>query len=205
MKAIEAPKPRAREDSTTSADNPRPSGRHSRSTSQSYYPPRKTLKTEKDNKTGELKVRAPDFSEWHTYLGDFVIKWTCRGYIAYVFRGLERDLLLTKVENDALEPDKEMLASMAKPFAHMASRSKLGEKYGRVIIDSSESIEAVIAFGMWAARANRIANRYNGKHRKVDISEQSSRANVSTESESAGVSGPAYVSPNGHSPGFGYN
>ena len=111
-----------------------------------------------DGKASAPKVRPPDFSEWADYLGNFALRWAARGYVAFVFRGLDRYELLSDKDNQALELDAEELADIAKPIAHLADRSKLGKRYGRVIIDSSDGVAAAIQIGMWGARVNRIAS-----------------------------------------------
>jgi len=79
--------------------------------------------------------------------------------VAFAFRGIDRYSVLSEQDNLALELDEEQLADISKPIAHMADRSKLGKRYGRIVLDSSDGIAAAIQMGMWAARVNRIAKR----------------------------------------------
>lgn len=153
------------------------------------------------------KINVPDFSEWHDYLGNFVIKWITRGYIAFVFRGIDRWELLSAAENQALELDDKELSDIAKPIAHLANGSKFGKKYGRLLIDSSDGIAAFIQLSMWANRVNRIARRYRpGKERN----ERVVPGEVINEGEPGEfVQGPSFTPQPGYSgngtPGHGYN
>src|SRR5215472_156259 len=106
------------------------------------------------------KIRPPDFREWHDFGANFVFKWLCRGYVGYVFRGIDKERVLNAAELDALEPDAEMLSSATKPLAHMAARSEFMRKNGRAIIDSADGIEALIAVGMYANTVRRIARSH---------------------------------------------
>ena len=114
----------------------------------------------KDDKPAPPKVKAPDFAEWHDFGANFVFKWLCRGYVGYVFRGIDKERVLNAAELDALEPNAEMLSSATKPLAHMASRSAFMTKNGRAIIDSADGIEALIAVGMYANTVRRIARSH---------------------------------------------
>lgn len=190
---LEAPKGRHHADSSAvDADKPpvkRGPGR-----------PRKEPE-EKKPAPAPLKIRPPDFSEWHDYLGDFALKWTWRGYVAFAFRGIDRYDVLSPADNEALELDPEELADIAKPIAHLADRSKFGKRYGRIIIDSSDGVAAFIQLGMAASRVNRIARKY-----REGVSGIVSSAEVGTE-----ISGEASESSNIHdfpavrSTGVGYN
>jgi hypothetical protein len=81
--------------------------------------------------------------------------------------------------------DPESLSDVAKPIAHLADRSKLGKKYGRVIIDSSDGIIAMIQIGMWGSRVNRIARRYregsNDRANVIDIQGRTTGSDVSEQ------------------------
>jgi hypothetical protein len=167
-------------------------------------------KDEKDSKPKPPSVRPPDFSEWHEYVSDFALKWASRGYIAFVFRGVDRYELLSKEDNAALQLSDDALSDVAKPLAHLADRSKLGKKYGRVIIDSSDGVQAMIALGMWGARVNRIANKY----RKIlENGQPSGQAQQSSGSDVPGTAETTEPSTNGYAGanpaaaprGFGYN
>jgi hypothetical protein len=116
-------------------------------------------------KTSTPKISAPNFSEWHEFFGEFAIKWITRAWIAFVFRGIDRFELLSAMDNAALELDPQAQSDIAKPIAHLADRSKFGKKYGRLLIDSTDGVAAMIQLTMWANRVNRIAKKYRGTER----------------------------------------
>lgn len=155
-----------------------------------------------------ITARPPDFSEWHDYIGNFAIKWITRGYVAFAFRGIDRWDLLNEADNRALEIDETALSDIAKPLAHLADRSSLGKKYGRLIVDSSDGIIAMIQLGMWMNRVNRIAKK---TRERLDNGGQSGNTEqVLPDSSGPSVSEPGQAPPsgfqlNGHAPGFGYN
>lgn len=152
------------------------------------------------------KVRAPDFSEWHDYLGNFAIKWITRGYVAFVFRGVDRYELLSDQDNQALELDDEQLSDVAKPLAHLANRSKIATKYGRVVIDSSDGVIACIQLGMWGSRVNRIARKYRETGKQEIISEHASTAPGEDVPGTTEEYRPVGTNLNGsRAPGVGYN
>src|SRR6185437_14129846 len=91
-------------------------------------------KPETPKKPNLKKPTVPDFSEWHTFISDVVIRWAARGFIAANLRGIEQEWM-TREDREALYLDDEELESIARPFASMASRSKIASKYGRSIID----------------------------------------------------------------------
>jgi hypothetical protein len=148
-------------------------------------------------------IHPPDFSEWHDYLGNFVIKWITRGYIAFAFRGIDRWDVLSDGDNRALELDEQALSDIAKPMAHLAAKSKFGGKYGRLVMDSTDGIIAAIQLGMWMNRVNRIASKYR-KAESGDgeqIREQSAGPAVSE----TGAPPPPGIRLNGVAPGHGFN
>lgn len=146
-------------------------------------------------------MAAPDFTEWHEWIGDFVLKWLCRGYIAFAFRGLD-DIPDHIREN--LELGAEERGDIAKPIAHLASRSKGMGKYGRVLIDSTDGVVACITLGMWMARVNRIARQLRNEGAGIEQG-QPSGSDVPEEPGNS-VQGPAYRAGfNGVAVGHGYN
>jgi hypothetical protein len=193
--AIEAP-PKGRHhaaDSSAAEDKPkRPVGR-----------PPGSGKKQNDPPTPPLKIRPPDFSEWHDYLGDFALKWAWRGYVAFAFRGIDRYELLSPSDNEALELDPEELADIAKPIAHLADRSKFGKRYGRVIIDSSDGVAAMIQLGMAAGRVNRIARKYREGTSGV-VSSAAVGGEIPGEAPES-ESGNVHEFPGARATGYGYN
>lgn len=127
--------------------------------------------------------------------------------MAFAFRGVDRWDLLNEADNHALELDETALSDIAKPLAHLADRSKLGKKYGRLIVDSSDGIIALIQLGMWMNRVNRIANR---ARERADNGGPGQQEQVLPDTSGPSVSEPGQAPPsgfrlNGHAPGVGYN
>ncbi len=114
-----------------------------------------------------FKPEIPDFDEWETFIGGLLIRWLARAYVAVALSGLDRNLL-TPDEKEDLELDDDALSAVAKPFAHLASKSKFNKKYGRTIMESRDAIEASVILFMWAGRIGRIKTKYMGKHRKEE-------------------------------------
>ncbi len=165
-------KHRAAEDSADTTDE-KPAPKRGRGRPRIPRPP----KAEKG--PASLNIRPPDFSEWHDYIGNFAVKWITRGFIAFAFRGIDRWEVLSDAENAALELDPSAQSDIAKPLAHFADRSKLGKKYGRIIIDSTDGITALIQLSMWGSRVNRIARRVRERDgRNQQIQEQFSGPDV---------------------------
>src|SRR5271166_66210 len=150
-------------------------------------------------------ANAPNFGEWTEYLSDFALKWVTRAWIAWVFRGIDRYSDVAPQDNAALEMDPKTLRDVAKPIAHMAARSKFGNKYGRVLMDSSDGIAAIIQLTMWANRVSRIAKKYrperhHGEHRVVPgevIRDDSGAEGGSTIPSETFVANPGF-NPSGH-------
>jgi hypothetical protein len=198
---------RAADSESTTADEkprPRPTATKPAPSRTTILPPNRTGKAG-DDKLPPPKVKAPDFSEWHDYFGNFALKWITRGYVAWVFRGVDRYELLSEQDNDALELDEQAASDIAKPLAHMANRSKLAKTYGRVIIDSSDGVAAFITLGMWMNRVNRIAKPYREGHKhehRGTESEAEGGSTIPAESNGQAPEGASYRPP---TPGFGYN
>lgn len=142
-------------------------------------------------------IKPPDFAEWNDFIGSVVIRWASRAFIAVVFRGLDYQRLLTPEELEDLELDDEQLQDLAKPFAHVAIKSKFLTKHGRMIVDSKDAIDAAIVMFMWSARVRRIAKKYRPEKpkrvRKVIRNAQPSGENVPEEPEPASQNGRVVV------------
>jgi hypothetical protein len=150
-------------------------------------------------------INIPNFSEWHDFLGTFVIRWIARAYVAFTFRGIDRYEVLSAIENEALELDDQQLSDIAKPLAHIADRSKFGKKYGRVIIDSSDGIAALIQFTMWANRVNRIAKKVRPERGKHDHRTVPGEVINEGPGGTDVPEGPSQAAYNGNAPGHGFN
>lgn len=134
------------------------------------------------------RVAPPDLREWSGFIGNVVIRWLARGFVAANFRGLPeyRDLL-TDMDREDLELDDKQLAAIAKPMAHTAMKVPVLQRNGRAIIDSAEGIEAAVVLFMWAGRVNRIAKRI--KKEQGIVPERRSRGNRRSRGEPANVDG----------------
>jgi hypothetical protein len=112
-----------------------------------------------------------------------MMRWITRGIVAYVFRGIDDyRSRVTEEEREALELDPEDAAKIARPIAHIAERSAMGQKHGRMLMDSRDGLESMIAITMWANRMNRIAKKYRDpRPQKGHTHRGNSRRNVSGE------------------------
>jgi hypothetical protein len=161
---------------------PRPVGRHRRTPKAAIEaPPKEPRQPKPPPPPAPPKIKPPDFSEWHDFGANFAFKWLCRGYVGYVFRGIDKERVLNSAELRALEPNEEMLSSATKPFAHMADRSKFMKKHGRAIIDSADGLEALIAVGMYANTVRRIA-RIHENDRAPSTGKKTKNVRVKPES-----------------------
>lgn len=107
--------------------------------------------------------KPPDFAEWTEFIGTVVLRWAARGISAVILRGIDRDTI-DPADLDEIDLDEEQLTALAKPFAHVADRSKFLTKHGRAIIDSKDAIEAAVILFMWMGRVNRVAKKYRPRH-----------------------------------------
>jgi len=108
-------------------------------------------------------LKVPDFAEWTDFIGTVMFRWATRGISAVILHGIDRDNL-EQEELDAIDLDDEQLIAIAKPFAHLATRSAFLTKHGREILDSKDAIEAAVIMFMWMGRVNRIAKKYRPRH-----------------------------------------
>lgn len=150
--------------------------------------PRKEASTEADAKPAHAKtqnlspkppiaanLKPPNFAEWSDFFGTVVFRWATRAISTVILRGIDRELL-TPEERDDIDLDDEQLTAIAKPFAHMATRSAFLTKHGRMILDSKDAVEASVIMFMWMGRINRIAKRYRPKHQKPERGKRNERS-----------------------------
>lgn len=112
-------------------------------------------------------LKPPNFAEWSDFFGTVVFRWATRAISTVILRGIDRELL-TPEEKEDIDLDDEQLTAIAKPFAHMATRSAFLTKHGRMILDSKDAVEASVIMFMWMGRINRIAKRYRPQHQKPE-------------------------------------
>lgn len=108
-------------------------------------------------------IKPPDFAEWTDFIGTVMFRWVTRAISAVILRGIDRNVLEPD-ELDDIDLDDEQLTAIAKPFAHVATKSAFLTKHGREILDSKDAIEAAVIMFMWMGRVNRIAKKYRPRH-----------------------------------------
>lgn len=120
----------------------------------------------KDRASAKDTPNPPDFTEWRDFIGEVVLHWFSVAFIAVAFRGIPYHDMLTPEDEADIQLDEDEYNSIARPFAHLVTHSKLNGKYGRVIMNSRDSIESGVVLFMWASRVNRIAKKYKNAYRQ---------------------------------------
>lgn len=150
----------------------------------------------KDNETP--KAGPPRLDEWQDFFSRVLIKGLTERYVSWAFRGIDEELL-TDREMQKLHLLKEERERIARPFSELANKAKFTRKHGRTIIGLSDSIDSVLALGMWFGRVNKIAEKYaktrpvKGKVVKSDVGSGSFEENGTGGSDN-GQSGWQYES-----------
>jgi hypothetical protein len=159
--------------------------------------------TEHTKKVAPPKIEVPDFSEWEDFIATLVLRWAARAFVAVAFRGIDRYEVCSKDDLDDLELDDEELQAVARPFAHIVTKSQMNTKYGRAIMDSRDAIEASVVLFMWGNRVRRIGRKYRGKHERKEPANVDA-VNVTNIGSGENLSGaPAFTATNGYRPGVG--
>ena len=113
----------------------------------------------KDGGTGAPSSGPPKVDEWLDFFSRIVLRAGSDWYIDHAFRGIDENVLsereVKRIQLKEVERDR-----IARPFAELANKTKFTRKHGRSIIATSESIESIIALGMWVSRVNRIRAKY---------------------------------------------
>lgn len=134
----------------------------------------------------DAKSGPPSLDEWTGFFSRVVLRSICDWYINYAFRGVDEDSLSDReVERLALSDDERKLISV--PFAELSNKSKFMRKHGRTIVASGDAFNAMVVFGAWMSRVNRISNKYKPRH--------SQRGKVNLNGSSG--QGTPQASPNG--------
>jgi len=107
----------------------------------------------------EAKPSIPSIDEWMDFFSRIFLRVVCDWYISFAFRGVDENLLSDR-EVDRLQLSDEERKRIAVPLAELSHKSKLMRKHGRTIVASGGAFDAIIAFGMWTSRVNRIARHY---------------------------------------------
>lgn len=152
---------------------------------------RETPRTPREAKTGP-----PSLDEWTGFFSRVLLKVATEYYISYAFRGIDEDLLSEReVERLAMTDDERQL--IAVPFAEISNKSKFMRKHGRMIVASGDAFNALVVFGMWASRVNRIATKYRPRQPKSQVRINSNGSSGQSAPEATGTEGATggYVPP----------
>jgi hypothetical protein len=127
-------------------------------------PPKSRLRSEAKEppEPKDASARPPSIAEWEDFFCRIVLRVLCDWYIQLAFRGIDEDLLSDR-EIDRLQLSDDERRRIGVPFAEISHKSKFMRKHGRMIVASGGAMDAIIAFGVWTARVNRIARKYKPK------------------------------------------
>jgi hypothetical protein len=105
------------------------------------------------------KAGPPTLDEWMDFFSRIFLRVICDWYISFAFRGVDENVLSDR-EVDRLQLSEEERKRISVPLAELSNKSKIARRYGRTIVASGGAFDALIAFGMWTSRVNRIARKY---------------------------------------------
>lgn len=149
----------------------------------------------------EAKTGPPSLDEWTGFFGRVVLRVATEYYISFAFRGIDEELL-TEHELDRLAMSDDERQLIAVPLAEISNKSKFMRKHGRMIVASGDAFNAMVVFGMWMARVNRIAAKYRPKQPKVvgghlngSSGQGSAQASGTQEGSSGGRFPPGFYGP----------
>lgn len=124
------------------------------------------------------KATPPAIDEWLDFFGRIFLRVICDWYISFAFRGVDEELLSDR-EVDRLRMTDEERQRIAVPLAEMSHKSKVMRKHGRMIVASGGAFDAIVAFGVWTSRVNRIARKYKPRsHGRVTLNNERSGSNA---------------------------
>lgn len=106
------------------------------------------------------KPDTPNFDEWRDFLGEVVLHWFGVAFVAVAMRGIPYHDIMSDADYEDIQLDDVELKAVARPFAHLLARSNLNTKYGRAIMNSRDSIEAMVVLFMYMQRVRRIGKKY---------------------------------------------
>lgn len=184
-------------------------------------PPGSTNKPKEDgakpkNPAPKGKTGPPDFTEWQDFIGGVLIHWICVAFVSVAMRRINRDILSID-DKDDLELDEEEELLIAKPLSTWLtnSGSEFNTKYGRIIINLRESIEAMVILAFYMGRVNRVARKYKPKHAKPTqngvnnvvaiVRDRDTGTDREINSEPPQFPPPGFRFPNAGAPGIGFN
>jgi hypothetical protein len=128
----------------------------------------------------KAKAGPPTLAEWLDFFSRIFLRVLCDFYINYAFRGVDEDLLSER-EVERLRMTDEERQRIAIPLAELSNQSKVMRKHGRMIVASGGAFDAVLAFGVWTARVNRIARKYKPRQPRVRVNERTGQTSSDGE------------------------
>lgn len=105
---------------------------------------------------GDIKTTPPSAADWQDFIGRIVIHTTLDAYSAWILK----DVDMSEHEKASIELSRDDVREIAAPFAVYAAKNKWTRKHGREILGLTDSIEALLALGIWMRRVNRIARKH---------------------------------------------
>jgi hypothetical protein len=80
------------------------------------------------------------------------------------------DIEITDKERESITLTRQDYREMSAPLATYAAKNKWARKHGREIIGAADSIEAMLALGMWMRRVNRVAKAHRNEkvHKRAE-------------------------------------
>lgn len=134
------------------------------------------------------KAGPPSLDEWVNFFSRVVLRLVTEYYLNYAFRGIDEDAL-TEREVDRLALSDEERQMIVVPFAELSHKSKIMRRHGRTIVASGDAFNAVVVFGAWVSRVNRIAAKYRPKEPRSRTVINGSSGQGTTASETEGSAG----------------
>jgi hypothetical protein len=78
-------------------------------------------------------------------------------YVAFILKDIE----LTPAEQESITLTKQDYKDMSAPLATFTAKTDWAKKHGRTVIGATDSIESVLALGIWMRRVHRIARAHH--------------------------------------------
>jgi hypothetical protein len=150
------------------------------------------------------KSGPPTLDEWMDFFSRVVFRTLCDFYVDFVFRGVDEDDIAPK-DLEKLKMTKAERREISVPLASFANKSKLARKHGRSVIAFADSLDALVMLGMWVARVNKVAARYQPL-RQVRPKKGRNSERQSPPTANGGINGDGAIQPEGlriFNPGHG--
>jgi hypothetical protein len=111
---------------------------------------------DKSRDTSVPQTKPPTVDEWQDFIGRIVLHTAMEAYAGWILK----DIDLTPAELELISLTKEDYKEMSAPLATYTNKNTWARKHGREIIGAADSIESVLALGIWVRRVNRIAKKH---------------------------------------------